>query len=95
MVKMHTFEADLCDTCVYFLAYGTTGDASAGEPSREQREIDNAYGKRMDELLGVNATDFDSNDQDSSFSWSGCEGCGATGLNVYTGKLLYTGGYLP
>lgn len=86
-------DTKLCDTCVYFIAYGTTGDASTRcEPSENQRQTDLDHAALMFNRLGVQAVGFEPpDDADGSFSWSGCEGCGATGLHVYTGTLIYEG----
>lgn len=92
-MALDMFEADLCDTCVYFVEYGTTGDASAGEPSEDQRRADASHAALMRLNLGVTPRFFETpvfpDDVGGSFSWAGCEGCGATGCHVYTGAVLF------
>ena len=85
-------DVDLCETCVYFITYGTTGDASAGEPSAERKRTDLDYAALLFNTLGVTPVMFDAHDDtDGSFSHSGCEGCGAQDCHVYTGTLAYEG----
>lgn len=89
---MEAFKADLCAECVYFVAYGTLGDASAGEPSEEQKRTDREHAYLMFGNLGVTVLFFDdTEDTDGGFSHSGCEGCGKQSCHVYTGNVLYEG----
>lgn len=82
-------DTDLCDDCVYFIAYGTLGDASATNHG-PATVADYEHAELMRNLLGVDPSFFDSSDDiDGSFSHSGCEACGKTGCHVYTGTLTY------
>ncbi len=84
-------DVDLCSTCVYFVAYGTTGDASATrEPSAEQKRTDLDHAALMFNTLGVIPAFYENpDDVDGSFSHSGCEGCGRQECHVYTGTLIF------
>lgn len=83
-------DVDLCNDCIYFVTYGTVGDASAGEPSDSQKRTDLDHAALMFNTLGLTPVMFDSSDDiDGSFSHSGCEGCGKQDCHVFTGTLAY------
>jgi hypothetical protein len=69
---------ELCETCVYFLEYGTTGDASAGEPSPAQAEADDAHARLMCHALDI---------RDLSHVFHGCGAeCPDHGVSAYDGN---------
>lgn len=87
-MKIARFEADLCERCVGFMTYGTVGDWSKPDQSPWQKEQDRRHADTMLSHLGVPAIGFEG-DAESTFSWPGCEGCGAQSLNVYAGMIFY------
>jgi hypothetical protein len=80
-------DTNLCDDCLYFIAYGSLGDDSTPD-------ADAAHGLLMLRTLGGVAlafscvSDSDGDCIGEGFSHSGCEGCGKRSCNVHSGTLL-------
>lgn len=76
-----TDDLDLCNDCVYYAEYGRLPDDRTTIEST-------AHGLVFRERLARYSM-FSSGHDEGGFSWSYCDGCGATGLHLQDVKAVY------